>query len=253
MSGNKARRRALETADAIRINTDVPLIVDRTVLITPELAREMLKNNKNNRPINWKKVEEYAAIMKRGEWILHAQGIVLDSQGNILTGQKRLWAVVYSGVNVYFRVSTGNPVASARLLDRGTPQTARDLASRDTEQKHSPTESSLARAILMLKGVARPSVDDLARTIADYSERNAAGMRATAGTKKTRVVLMVLATISEVAIDDLHQISLLSRIEKMTEELTLALLPSSADECWGKGAAFAMAMAHARRIVEERR
>ena len=80
MSGNKALRRALETSDALRVNANVPLIVDRTELITPEIAREMLKKNQRNRPINWTKVDEYAAIMKAGKWELHAQGIILDTE-----------------------------------------------------------------------------------------------------------------------------------------------------------------------------
>jgi hypothetical protein len=252
MSGNKARRRALETNDAIRVNAPVPLIVDKTVLITPEMAREMLKKNQRNRPINWKKVEEYADIMKAGKWVLHAQGIVLDAHGNILTGQKRLWAVVYSDVSVYFRVSTGNPESSARLLDRGTPQTARDLASRDTERKHSPTESSIARAIAASIGQSRPSVDLLAELMATYSERNAVSLRATTGTKKTRAVLMILASIAVSARNVEEQNMLLLKTEKLTDELKLALLPETAERCWGKGAAFALAMAQASKIVTGR-
>src|SRR5678815_3587241 len=104
MKGNKAMRRALQTSDAIRVNSDVPLIVDTTELITPEVAQEMLNHNKGNRPVNWNQVEQYAAMMKAGEFKLTAQGIVLDKTGNLLTGQTRLWAVVLSNCSVYMRV-----------------------------------------------------------------------------------------------------------------------------------------------------
>ena len=249
MSGNKALRRALETSDALRVNANVPLIVDRTELITPEIAREMLKKNQRNRPINWTKVDEYAAIMKAGKWELHAQGIILDTEDNILTGQKRLWAVVHAGVNVYFRVSRGNPPAVARLLDRGTPQTARDLASRDTERKHSPMESSIARAIAILTGVPKPTVDDLANIMARYSDIVARILRETHGTKKTRAVLMILAAIAVSAktADEAGSISL--HAVNLAEKLEAALQPETADRCWGKGAAFSLAMNHARQLV----
>ena len=61
----KALRRALMTSDAVRIDTNLPAITDRTELISPEDAEEMLKKNARNRPVNWNKVEEYAAIMRR--------------------------------------------------------------------------------------------------------------------------------------------------------------------------------------------
>ena len=157
----KALKRALEV-DPIRAGGDIPLITDKTELITPTVAQEMLRANKDNRPINWKKVEEYSDAMVRGEWKLHAQGIVLDEGGNILTGQKRLWAVIYADVSVYMRVSRGNPKDTAKLLDRGDPQSARDLASRGTGRWHSPTESSIARACAALTGNMRPSKTQLA-------------------------------------------------------------------------------------------
>src|SRR5262249_10526113 len=159
----------IETTDALRINANVPLITDKTELITPEVAMEYLKANKNNRPINWARVEEYAAIMARGDWKLHSQGVVFDTNGNILTGQKRLWAVVKAKVGVYMRVSRGTPPEAARLLDRGTPQTARDLATRETGRKHSPTEVSIMRAYAAMQGNTRPDTDQIANLIEQHA------------------------------------------------------------------------------------
>jgi hypothetical protein len=112
----KALGRAMETKDVIRISGDVPLITDVTELVTPELAEKILKRNKNNRPINWRKVEEYARLMTEGKWKLHSQGIVIDADGNLLTGQKRLWAIIYSGTSVLMRISRGCPSNTASLL-----------------------------------------------------------------------------------------------------------------------------------------
>jgi hypothetical protein len=246
----RALRRALETSDVHRISGDVPLIVDTTELITPEVAYEMLLKNKNNRPINWQRVEEYAAIMAAGGWELHAQGIILDNDGNLLTGQKRLWAVIYSGMSVYMRVSRGNPPRVARLLDRGTPQSARDLASRGTGKKHSPVEASVGRAVLALRGNTRPSADELADQIERSSSLVEGLLNATRGTRKRRAVLMILAAISAVAGDETLALAAAKRVDGFADDLERVLLPQSADACWGRGAAFTLAMDHARRIIE---
>lgn len=251
MSGNKALRRALATTDAIRVNAKVPLITDTTELISPQKAQEMLEKNKRNRPINWKKVEEWSELMKQGKWELHAQGIVLDGEDNILTGQKRLWAIVYSGVNVYMRVSRGNPSSAAKLMDRGIPQSARDLATRDTNRKHSPAEASIARAIYVMRGVMKPSTDELAELISANSHQALLALKEIAGTARTKSVLMILAAVCELCESPQQLLLIINRTSQLADRLDAALLPESSARCWGKGAAFGLAMAQARKIVTD--
>lgn len=257
MAGNKAMRRALETGDAIRVNANIPLIEDKTELITPAIAMEMLKHNSNNRPINWRKVEQYADLMKAGQWKLHGQGLILDTNGNVLTGQKRLWAVVKSQVNVYFRVSRGNPPETAKLIDRGDLQSARDLASRDTERRHSPTEASIARAIAVTNGIPKPTVDEIANIMALHAEIVARLLKEAQGTKKTRGVLMILAAIAtdsytSGSIDPVeYGAAHVPQLPAIVTKLEQALRPETPEGCWNKGAAFTLAMGHALRIVQE--
>jgi hypothetical protein len=245
----KALRRALATSDVHRITEDVPLIEDRTELITPDVAYAMLERNTHNRPINWRKVEEYADAMRRGEWLLHAQGIILDGHGNVLTGQKRLWAVIYSGKSVFMRVSRGNPAEVAKLLDRGTPQSSRDLAARDTGRKHSPVEASLARGVLALSGTVRPSADLLAETMARYAHAASQVLSLTKGMKKTRAVLMVLAAIVAEGESDEARSSLVKQVDAAVRRLQAAIAPQTPEGCWGRGAAFTLAMEHARKSL----
>jgi hypothetical protein len=247
----KALRRALATADAVRITGDVPLIVDTTELVTPDKAQDMLHRNKHNRPINWKTVEEYAVKMAKNEWPLHAQGIILDGDGNILTGQKRLWAVVYSGVSVHMRISRGTPASAARLLDRGAPQTARDLATRNTERKHSPLEASLARGLLVLQGTLQPSRDQLADMIVANADRSTLVLAETKGTKKSKAVLMILAALCAPAVLPKHIHILAGQTEILADRLEASLQPQGAARCWGRGAAFGLAMENARKIISE--
>mgnify|MGYP001618934865 FL=1 len=240
----RALRRALATTDAHRINGDVPLIVDSTEWITPERAYDLLLKNKNNRPINWRVVEEYAAVMAAGLWQLTAQGLVLDPDGNILTGQKRLWAVIYSGVKgVHMRVSRGTPSAAANLLDRGAPQSARDLASRATGRRHSPTEASIARAILAATGTPA-TTDSTAKTIETHAPTIQSLLAATTRTRKTRAVLMVLAAMC------LERAGRVGGLDEYVERLQAALSAHGGpDRCWGRAAAFGLAMERAREIV----
>ena len=181
----KAFKRAIMTTDAHRINNNIPLIQDTTELITPELADKFLKDNKGNRPVNWNKVEQFKVQMLAGKWKFHAQGIIFDYSGNLLTGQKRLWAIILSGTSQYMRISRGSPPDTADLIDRGVAQTTRDLASRNTGRKHSPIEVRIVRGVLALKGNIKPSTEDIAGCIEHYDGILKVIMKQMRGVKKS--------------------------------------------------------------------
>jgi hypothetical protein len=252
MSGNKAMRRAVETKDVYRIGTDVPLLTDETVFVEPLQAKDMLTRNNHNRPVNWRKAEEYSRIIKAGHWKLHSQGIILDEKGEIITGQTRLWAVVLADQGAWLRISRGNRQDVAHLIDRGRPQTARDLATRKTQQKHSPVEASIARAICVLDGVLRPTPDEIAATIVVYTDKLRLLILKTAGTKKTKAVQMILGAICIQAKDTEELVRMAINTAVFAEELDHKLLPQSASSCWNKGAAFSLAMEKARAVVSSR-
>jgi hypothetical protein len=244
----KALRRAL-ASDPIRVNVVIPLITDSTELISPEMAQELLQKNKHNRPVNWNKVEEFSDIMRQGGWKLHGQGIILDGEGNILTGQTRLWAVVYSGVNVYLRISRGNPPDTASVIDRGRPQSSRDLATRKTERRHSPIEASLGRAICFLRSNSKPSTDEVAKVIVEKASILATALKETHRIKKSKAVMMVLAVVCEIAESEEQAKRLTKSVDFLSVKLDKELAPHTAEECWGKGTAFSMALEQARKLV----
>lgn len=246
----KALRRAL-AADPIRVGADaVTLIVDTTELITPDAARALLTRNHHNRPINWRKVEQYADAMRAGEWRLHGQGIMLDKNENILTGQKRLWAVVYSGVSVYFRVSRGNSPDVATLIDRGDPQTARDLAGRITERRHAPTEISIARAWSALMGNAKPNAEQLALIVAANSDILGLISTGLRRVPKRKALIMVAGALLSLETNIAEP--QIGRLQSLADAFELALLPHRPEDCWNRGAAFTMGMEKAADIVARR-
>jgi hypothetical protein len=242
VTGNKAMKRAMTTSDALRINADVPLITDTTELITPEDAQEMLNRNQHNRPVNWNKVEEFAEIMRRGEWQFHPQGIILDPTGNIITGQTRLWAVVYAECSVYMRVSRGCPAEHASVIDRGRPQSARDLSTRKTERKHSPVEASMARCVAVLRGNNKPDTDCIAAVLVEKDAVLRRILKETAGGKKDKAMLMILGAIAETVTSEEEAAHRVMNARLLADKLESELLPYSAASCWGRGVSFGMAL-----------
>lgn len=80
----------------------------KEMIITPDMATEMLRYNTCNRPLSKSTVTKYAGMMRSSEWYLSHQAIAFskDIDGNLLLvdGQHRLAAVVQSGVAVKFSI-----------------------------------------------------------------------------------------------------------------------------------------------------
>lgn len=77
------------------------------IKVNPSLAEEWLKTNTFNRLVSKGSVERYARDMASGNWRLNHQGIAFDSEGVLVDGQHRLFAVIKSGVTVEMMVTFG--------------------------------------------------------------------------------------------------------------------------------------------------
>lgn len=119
----------------------------KQVIITPEYAEELLKMNVNNRVVRSKKVAELAEAMKRGEWELTNDAIVI-SEGNILlNGQHRLMAVVKSGVPCPFILFTGAQDSAFDVMDTPVARRISDAIARKGGKKGVKMESAITRYI----------------------------------------------------------------------------------------------------------
>src|SRR5258706_8303068 len=85
---------------------DIPIPVPKPIAgappafateITPEMARQWLEKNAMNRRLRQSSVDTYASIMKRKQWELNGETIIISDTGDILNGQHRLWACFESG------------------------------------------------------------------------------------------------------------------------------------------------------------
>lgn len=117
----------------------------KEVVITPDYAEELLKMNINNRVLRPKKVAELAEAMKKGEWELSNDAIVI-SEGNILlNGQHRLMAVVKSGVACPFILYTGAEDSSFDIMDTPVIRRVADVIARKGGKNTVQMETTIAR------------------------------------------------------------------------------------------------------------
>lgn len=71
-------------------NHDVPEIV----MVTPEMAMQLLDANENNRPLNQAHVNRISRQITEGKWKFNGDTIKLAKNNDVLDGQHRLWAIV---------------------------------------------------------------------------------------------------------------------------------------------------------------
>lgn len=76
-------------------------VTSRIMLITKDVANEMLRHNNNNyRKIKWDIVNKYARMLEKGLWRLNGEPIVFDEDGVLKNGQHRLTAVVKTNIPI---------------------------------------------------------------------------------------------------------------------------------------------------------
>lgn len=65
-----------------------------TIMLTPARAAELLEHNKVNRPISDSHVQRLERQILMGKWRFNGDTIKISSDGDVLDGQHRLWAVM---------------------------------------------------------------------------------------------------------------------------------------------------------------
>ena len=95
--------------------------------ITPDLARDLLEMNTNNRRLDEKVVNLYAQDIKNGNWILSGEPIIISSEGYILDGQHRLAAVIKADIPIKTLLVWGSPADAFKVIDTGKVRTGGDI------------------------------------------------------------------------------------------------------------------------------
>lgn len=84
-----------------------------------DVAKAYIKAHRKNRTVSRAVYEEYAAVMRRGEWALTGQGVSFDETGALQDGQHRLLAIIFADVEVDVLVTRGFASESFSKYDAG--------------------------------------------------------------------------------------------------------------------------------------
>ena len=107
-------------------NTFQNLQLFEGVHITPELARELLALNTDNRPIKKPLVKKYADEMINNNWFFTGEPISINTNANINNGQHRLMGIVDSNTTQIMNIQCGLDPNSFNVIDTGANRTGKD-------------------------------------------------------------------------------------------------------------------------------
>lgn len=96
-----------------------PVVTTKKVRVTPKVAADLLGLMRENRPLSNTTVKKYRDEMLEGEWRPYTDPIKFNTQGHLIDGQHRLWAVIESETTQDFIAIYNLPDDSFLYLDRG--------------------------------------------------------------------------------------------------------------------------------------
>lgn len=122
------------------------------VNVTPEMAREWLKQNRFNRAQRPEIVADYVRQIREGRWRRTHQGIAFSENGTLLDGQHRLFAIVETGITVPMLVFINESLENHLAIDGGKRRTPLDVVrleirSNSIKQKHLSTVKAMIAGV----------------------------------------------------------------------------------------------------------
>ncbi|WP_343466313.1 hypothetical protein AAI421_17900 [Rhodococcus aetherivorans] len=105
---------------------NIPIPTATLVTVTPEMAREWLEANENNRNVRDRRVDLYSSEMEAGDWMITGEGVKFDWNGRLFDGQHRLKAVIKAGVPVQMFAFHNLDPEAQKVVDTGAKRTAAD-------------------------------------------------------------------------------------------------------------------------------
>jgi len=105
-----------------------PPVTFETVWVTPELAAEWIKTQEKNRPVRDRTVVQFSRDMLHGSWMNTGEPVKFDTNGHLIDGQHRLYAVVKAGIaaGVEMTVARDVPKEAMEVMDSGTKRSVSD-------------------------------------------------------------------------------------------------------------------------------
>jgi hypothetical protein len=147
----------------------------RLVLVTPAVAEDWLKKNReNNRNVGRSRVRQYAADMKAGRWRLGDQAVSFDAEGRLVNGQHRLHACVLSGCAFWTVALWGLDADSFLVIDSGKKRSTDDAMKIGDVDAPSGCGATVRRVFLSHRTYAGRAFTDL--EVAGFLSRHGASV-----------------------------------------------------------------------------
>jgi hypothetical protein len=124
------------------------------VKITPEMALDILTLNDmgHNRHVVDKLVKKYTKAMQDKRWMENnGDTICISTEGKLIDGQKRLWAIWLSKQTIEFLIVTGLPPEAFAYKDIGQNRSAEDMSSINGHQKNAKPLSAAIKIIILFE------------------------------------------------------------------------------------------------------
>jgi hypothetical protein len=135
---------------------DTPMMNSEVVMVSPDLAKTLLNKNLSNRTVRKGHVSSIANSMRRGEWMLSPQGVVVHNKtGRLLDGQHRLLGVVESNQTVPMLIIYVDDMDVFKVLDQGAKRSTGDIFNLD--QRVADTVNFCCRLMLNSFGSLSPA------------------------------------------------------------------------------------------------
>lgn len=117
-------------------------------LVTPDMAREFLARQWNNRPVSKYAIEAYARTMDAGNWLLTPSGLLFNEHGRMVDGQHRCRAIIKHGKPVSMVLVFNVPDSVAlHAIDAGKARSTSDRLGIDGRGKHARKRVAIIRLL----------------------------------------------------------------------------------------------------------
>lgn len=111
--------------------------------ITPDVAKDILSRNNNNRTISSHNIKFLTDEILNDNWQFDGQPIRIDYNGNLLDGQHRLKSIIKSGQTMKSLVISGLKPETFKVMDTGKVRNGADILSIERISEPSLTANAL--------------------------------------------------------------------------------------------------------------
>lgn len=139
------------------------------VMVTPDLARDMLTKNKKNRRLNVLHMKRLSHDMSAGRWVFTGLPIVFDRDDVLVNGQHTLTAIVDSGTAQPCLIVRGVDPKALFAFDDGKKRSFSDLCV-IMGREHVACIQSITRWVLKYEGGILGSTANQAFSIGEQEE-----------------------------------------------------------------------------------